>query len=92
MPNTPIAFPLVQNTFPITNSKSYTDWPHWDYKRLKGFGDVKRDDIVVFNFPAGDTVPFRQTNPDYYNLMRKSCMLTAIFGCHVCRAVSVVIT
>ncbi|WP_430816541.1 signal peptidase I [Carboxylicivirga sp. RSCT41] len=68
MPNTPIAFPLVQNTFPITNSKSYTDWPHWDYKRLKGFGDVKRDDIVVFNFPAGDTVPFRQTNPDYYNL------------------------
>lgn len=69
MPNTPIAFPLVQNTFPIVNSKSYTSWPYWDYKRLKGFGDVKRDDIVVFNFPAGDTVPFKQTNPDYYNLM-----------------------
>ncbi|MBK3519608.1 S26 family signal peptidase [Carboxylicivirga marina] len=66
MPNTPIAFPLVQNTFPITNSKSYTDWPHWDYKRLKGFGDVKRDDIVVFNFPAGDTVPFLSNNPSYF--------------------------
>ncbi|WP_430812860.1 MULTISPECIES: S26 family signal peptidase [unclassified Carboxylicivirga] len=72
MPNTPIAFPLVQNTFPIFNTKSYTSWPHWDYKRLKGFGKVKRDDIVVFNFPAGDTVPFRQTNPDYYNLMMEA--------------------
>ncbi len=72
MPNTPVAFPLVQNTFPIINTKSYTSWPHWDYKRLKGFGDVKRDDIVVFNFPAGDTVPFRQTNPDYYNLMMEA--------------------
>lgn len=72
MPNTPIAFPLVQNTFPIINTKSYTSWPHWDYKRLKGFGDVKRDDIVVFNFPAGDTVPFKQTNPDYYNLMMEA--------------------
>jgi len=69
MPNTPIAFPLVQNTFPIINTKSYTSWPHWDYKRLKGFGGVKRDDIVVFNFPAGDTVPFKQNNPDYYSLM-----------------------
>jgi len=68
MPNTPIAFPLVQNTFPVTNSKSYTDWPHWDYKRLAGFNKVKNDDIVVFNFPAGDTVPVKLNNPDYYNL------------------------
>lgn len=67
MPNTPVAFPLVQNTFPIINTKSYTDWPHWDYKRLTGFGDVKRDDIVVFNFPAGDTVPVGKNNPDFYN-------------------------
>ncbi|MCT4589999.1 MAG: S26 family signal peptidase [Carboxylicivirga sp.] len=69
MPNTPLSFPLVQNTFPVINTKSYTDWPHWDYKRLAGLGKVKRDDIVVFNFPAGDTVPFKYTNPDYYNLM-----------------------
>lgn len=67
MPNTPIAFPLVQNTFPLINTKSYTNWPHWDYKRLKGMTDIKRDDIVVFNFPAGDTVPFKSNNPDFYN-------------------------
>ncbi|MFT3738259.1 MAG: S26 family signal peptidase [Breznakibacter sp.] len=70
MPNTPLAFPLVQNTFPVTNSKSYFEWPQWDYKRIKGFGNVKRDDIVVFNFPAGDTIAFLVQNPDYYNLTK----------------------
>lgn len=56
VPMTPVHFPLVQNTFPIINSKSYLDRPQWDYKRLKGLGKVERGDIVVFNFPAGDTV------------------------------------
>ena len=69
MPNTPLAFPLVQNTFPITNTKSYFDWPHWGYHRLAGFGDVQRNDIVVFNFPAGDTVCLKVTNPDYHNII-----------------------
>lgn len=71
MPITPIAFPLVQNTFPIINTNSYTEWPKWDYKRLKGFSDVERNDIVVFNFPTGDTVPFLHTNPDYYITIRE---------------------
>ncbi|MDO4755916.1 MAG: signal peptidase I [Parabacteroides sp.] len=71
VPNTPIAFPLVQNTFPIFNCKSYLDWPEWDYKRVKGFGEVKRNDIVVFNFPAGDTVAVKVQNPDYYTLVEE---------------------
>lgn len=66
VPNTPLSFPLVQNTLPIFNSKSYLEWPEWDYKRVKGFGKVKRNDIVVFNFPAGDTVALNRQNPDYY--------------------------
>jgi signal peptidase I len=69
VPNTPLAFPLVQNTFPITNTKSYLDWPEWGYKRVAGLGKVKRNDIVVFNFPAGDTVALKQQNPDYYTLV-----------------------
>lgn len=69
VPMTPIHFPLVQNTFPIINTKSYTDWPQWEYKRLKGLGNVQRGDIVVFNFPAGDTVTTKVTNPDYYTLV-----------------------
>ncbi len=69
MPNTPLAFPLVQNIFPIINTKSYFDWPHWDYNRLSGFGNVENNDIVVFNFPAGDTVCLKVTNPDYNNII-----------------------
>jgi signal peptidase I, bacterial type len=69
VPNTPISFPLVQNTLPFFNCKSYTEWPSWDYKRVKGFGNVKRNDIVVFNFPAGDTIALKRQNPDYYTLV-----------------------
>ncbi|MDR0698129.1 MAG: signal peptidase I [Tannerella sp.] len=69
VPNTPISFPLVQNTLPILNCKSYIEWPNWGYKRVKGLGRVKRNDIVVFNFPAGDTVALNRPNPDYYSLL-----------------------
>jgi len=68
VPNTPLAFPLAQHTLPIINTKSYIDKPHWNYKRVPGFGKVKRNDIVVFNFPAGDTVPVNSPNPDFYTL------------------------
>lgn len=70
VPMTPIHFPLVQNTMPITNTKSYTEWPKWDYRRLAGIGNIKAGDIVVFNFPAGDTIAFKQQNPDYYTLKK----------------------
>lgn len=69
VPNTPISFPLVQNTLPVLNCKSYLDWPKWDYKRVAGLGKVQRNDIVVFNFPAGDTIATLQQNPDYYTLV-----------------------
>lgn len=67
VPNTPLSFPLVQHTFPW-GGKSYFEKPQWEYKRLKGLGKVERGDIVVFNFPAGDTVAVKQQNPDYYTL------------------------
>ena len=71
VPNTPLSFPLVQNTLPIVNTKSYFDWPEWDYKRVKGTGEIERNDIVVFNFPAGDTVALKVQNPDYYTLLEE---------------------
>ena len=70
IPNTPLSFPLVQNTLPILNCKSYLDRPSWDYKRVAGLGQIQRNDIVVFNFPAGDTVATLQQNPDYYTLVQ----------------------
>ncbi len=69
VPMTPIHFPLAQHTLPIINTKSYIENPQWKYKRLKGLGKVERGDIVVFNFPAGDTVATKMENPDYYTLV-----------------------
>lgn len=66
VPNTPLSFPLAQHTLPVLECKSYIDWPQWKYKRLAGFGKVERNDIVVFNFPAGDTVALKVQNPDIY--------------------------
>lgn len=67
-PNTPLSMPLTQHTMPIFNCKSYLDWPHWNYKRALGFGKIKRNDIVVFNFPAGDTVAVKYQQTDFYSL------------------------
>ena len=73
VPMTPVHFPLVQNRLPIVNTKSYTEWPSWKYRRLKGFGNVERGDIVVFNFPQGDTVctNFMESPETYYDLIKK---------------------
>ncbi len=70
VPNTPLSMPLVQHTFPkcLGGGKSYIDKPHWDYKRLAGWDTPEKGDIVVFNFPAGDTVCSKMQNPDYYTL------------------------
>ena len=67
VPNTPLSMPLVQHTFPW-GSKSYIENPQWAYKRLKGWDKVEKGDIVVFNFPTGDTVCTLMQNPDYYTL------------------------
>ncbi|MDE6587167.1 MAG: signal peptidase I [Paramuribaculum sp.] len=68
VPNTPVHFPLAHNEMPIIGGKSYLDTPEWSYHRLKGYTTVQRGDIVVFNFPAGDTVALKMQNPDYYTL------------------------
>ena len=70
VPQTPLSMPLVQHTMPewLGGGKSYFDNPHWEYKRLKGWTSPQKGDIVVFNFPAGDTVCSLMQNPDYYTL------------------------
>ena len=68
VPNTPLSMPLTQHTMPVFNCKSYLEWPHWKYKRVPGLGHVKLGDIVVFNFPAGDTVALNHQMEDFYSL------------------------
>ena len=65
-PMTPLTMPLTQHTMPVTGTKSYIDWPQWDYKRVKGLGHVKHGDIVVFNYPTGDTVMLNMQGTDIY--------------------------
>ena len=71
IPETPLTMPLTQHTLPIINTKSYIEWPHWDYRRMKGLGKVKLNDIVVFNYPAGDTIVTedRYQASDYYDMV-----------------------
>ena len=68
IPQTPLTMPLTQHTLPILNCRSYLEWPQWEYRRVKGLGDVQLNDIVVFNYPAGDTVALNQQNQDYYRM------------------------
>jgi signal peptidase I len=67
---TPLSFPLAQHTLPILNCKSYLDKPQVKYQRFAGFGHIKRGDIVVFNFPAGDTVALNMQASDFYTLSK----------------------
>lgn len=73
LPNTPLAVPFTHHTLPFTQkTKAYSEAIQWPYKRIAGTTKVKRNDIVVFNFPAGDTVVVGMDNPDYYSQIRSN--------------------
>jgi len=55
LPNTPIAMPFVHHTIPGLNVKSYVEWIHLPYIRWFA-SPIKRNDVVVFNFPVNDTL------------------------------------
>ena len=68
VPQTPLSLPLVQHTLP-NGMKSYSELIRWDYKRVSP-KPVQLNDIVVFNYPSGDSVvanPIYQA-ADYYGL------------------------
>ena len=69
IPETPLTMPLTQHTMPVINVQSYISWPQWDYRRVKGLGHVELNDIVVFNYPAGDTILTEQPyQTEYYDM------------------------
>ncbi|MDE6858172.1 MAG: signal peptidase I [Alistipes sp.] len=71
MPNTPVAMPFVHHTMPCSQSaKSFSECVKWPYHRLKGLGNVERNDVVVFNFPAGDSVLLDNQAVTYYDIVR----------------------
>ncbi len=70
VPQTPLHMPLCQHTLPFNLGKSYIEWPQWEYKRVSP-KPIQLNDIVVFNYPAGDTIvtnPVLQNQYGYYTL------------------------
>lgn len=70
IPNTPLSIPLLHNKVPFLGIDSYSELLHWSYKRLAGLSTIKRNDIFVFNFPAGDIYLEGKENPDYHTWKR----------------------
>ena len=72
MPNTPLSFPFVHHTMPLSQTKkSFSEAIKWPYHRLKGLKKIERGDVVVFNFPAGDTVLLENQAVTYYDVLRE---------------------
>lgn len=72
VPQTPIAFPFAHHTLPFSeNTKSYLEWIKIPYLRLPGYSKPKNGEIIVFNYPDGDTVALGMQNMSYYQLVRE---------------------
>lgn len=75
VPNTPMSFPLFHNFIPYLNIKSYTEIEKIDYTRLPALRKIHRNDVVVFNYPSGDTsvydprMPFGLMGHDYHGIV-----------------------
>ncbi len=80
VPVTPLSFPLVHNTIPWINVKSYLGIETSNYYRLPGFGKVERYDVMVFNYPSGDTaiydprVPNGLMGHDYHQVLNSEAL------------------
>lgn len=72
IPMTPIAFPFVHHTLPLTKTtKSYVEWVKFPYMKFPALQPIHRNDIVVFNYPDGDTVVLERQNESYYAIVRE---------------------
>lgn len=68
VPQTPLTIPFTHNV--IFGKESYSTLIQNDYRRLKGFRNVRRGDYVVFGFPDGDSVLVKAPSEDYYTVCR----------------------
>lgn len=72
VPMTPLAIPFVHHTIPHTKStKSYLEWIKLPYMKFPKLDHIKRGDVVVFNYPDGDSVAIERQNESYYAIVRE---------------------
>jgi signal peptidase I len=69
IPQTPLSVPFIHNSWMF--GKSYIESVQLPYYRLPGWDHIKNNDVVVFNFPEGDTVAMNQSNGSYYSQCRQ---------------------
>lgn len=85
IPNTPIAMPFVHHTLPVFNTKAYVEWIKIPYTRWFA-SPIKRNDAVVFNFPANDTLINDELNygskVTYYDAIRKEGGRDKVWATH----------
>lgn len=76
VPITPLSFPLVQHTLPLTKDRnSFSTLIQNKYRRMKGLRPIRNNDPIVFNYPEGDTVctdKKYQSNQSYHSLVRQA--------------------
>ncbi|MCA1747431.1 MAG: S26 family signal peptidase, partial [Bacteroidales bacterium] len=70
LPNTPLSLPFLPDYLP-DGRKTYSENILLPYKRLKGVSNVRRGDVIVFSFPAGDSMVVQYPGQNYYSLIRQ---------------------
>jgi signal peptidase I len=72
LPMTPITIPFTHNVMPFTvNTNSFVTWITFPYRRLSGFSSIRNFDVVVFNYPEGDSVIKNLPDKSYYQMVRQ---------------------
>jgi signal peptidase I len=74
-----LSFPFTHHSFPesvpvVGGNQSYLEWIKFPYAKLPKMGDVERNDCVVFNFPAGDTVTLEEPARIYEQMIRDASL------------------
>jgi signal peptidase I len=70
-PMTPVAFPFAHHTMPLINTKAYWDGIKLPYYRLPGLSEVKRGDVVVFNYPMDADSPLNRPVDKRENFIKR---------------------
>jgi signal peptidase I len=55
-PMTAVMLPLIHNRIPFFNRESYISKPNLPYFRFRAIENVERGKLIVFNWPAGDSI------------------------------------
>lgn len=72
VPMTPIAFPFAHHTMPLVGGKAYWEGVKIGYKRLPGFQQIKRNDVVVFNYPMEADPPLSRPIDKRENYIKRA--------------------